>query len=426
VGSVLAPLIRRIDGSGRTVARPLARKPRLRHAGNVPKLPSLPYANHDPYHPRRHAHPSRNQADHCKQPRRRVSEVRAAVGSNDVVVVGMMQNPFPKKARKGIPYVHTILPLILCFACWAGLANATVTGLIIESYKAATKVSPMTGETAKTNSLINKSQAMLKAGDKAGAIQTLEMAASIRRAEHTSNSEDHAKAIERIISQLRGDAPPDFPPRIPHATRELDTVARLVAAGDSLKDVLNNLPENLRALVETIGAALPLGTRFVFAKSKVKRFATSFVEGANNARKYLTRARETHPALVDAWLKTPLARRVFMAGSGHNLREITNIQKALEERGYTVFFYKFCEERVGTLCSSQAVGAFFSTAGHALLFDTTQAKDSSYVELEVKAVSRLVQHEGPLIIITPREALGAAAGTAVSVVKVTFEPAITK
>jgi monothiol glutaredoxin len=40
-----------------------------------------------------------------------VSEVRAAVASNDVVVVGMTQNPFPKKARKaldaaGIPYKY--------------------------------------------------------------------------------------------------------------------------------------------------------------------------------------------------------------------------------------------------------------------------------------------------------------------------------
>ena len=38
-----------------------------------------------------------------------VREVQAAVASNDVVVVGMRQNPFPKKARKaldtaGVPY----------------------------------------------------------------------------------------------------------------------------------------------------------------------------------------------------------------------------------------------------------------------------------------------------------------------------------
>src|ERR1700730_5314257 len=31
-----------------------------------------------------------------------VSEVRAAVASNDVVVVGMKQNPFPRKARKAL------------------------------------------------------------------------------------------------------------------------------------------------------------------------------------------------------------------------------------------------------------------------------------------------------------------------------------
>lgn len=38
-----------------------------------------------------------------------LSEVQSAVASNDIVVVGMRQNPFPKKARKlleaaGIPY----------------------------------------------------------------------------------------------------------------------------------------------------------------------------------------------------------------------------------------------------------------------------------------------------------------------------------
>jgi monothiol glutaredoxin len=40
-----------------------------------------------------------------------IREVQAAIGSNDVVVVGMKQNPFPKKARKtlgaaGIAYKY--------------------------------------------------------------------------------------------------------------------------------------------------------------------------------------------------------------------------------------------------------------------------------------------------------------------------------
>ena len=40
-----------------------------------------------------------------------VREVQAAIGSNDVVVVGMAQNPHPKRARKaldaaGIPYKY--------------------------------------------------------------------------------------------------------------------------------------------------------------------------------------------------------------------------------------------------------------------------------------------------------------------------------
>jgi len=40
-----------------------------------------------------------------------IREVQAAIAANDVVVVGMKQNPFPKKARKaldavGIPYKY--------------------------------------------------------------------------------------------------------------------------------------------------------------------------------------------------------------------------------------------------------------------------------------------------------------------------------
>lgn len=40
-----------------------------------------------------------------------IREVQAAIASNDVVVVGMRQNPFPKKARKaldaaGLPYKY--------------------------------------------------------------------------------------------------------------------------------------------------------------------------------------------------------------------------------------------------------------------------------------------------------------------------------
>ena len=38
-------------------------------------------------------------------------EVQAAIGTNDIVIVGMKQNPFPKKARRildaaGIPYKY--------------------------------------------------------------------------------------------------------------------------------------------------------------------------------------------------------------------------------------------------------------------------------------------------------------------------------
>lgn len=57
-----------------------------------------------------HVHPAIREAI-AKHNADIVRDVQAAIASNDVVVVGMTQNPFPKRARKaldtaGIPYKY--------------------------------------------------------------------------------------------------------------------------------------------------------------------------------------------------------------------------------------------------------------------------------------------------------------------------------
>ena len=57
-----------------------------------------------------HIHPAARETI-AKNHADTVREVQVAVASNDVVVIGMTQNPFPKKARKaldaaGVPYKY--------------------------------------------------------------------------------------------------------------------------------------------------------------------------------------------------------------------------------------------------------------------------------------------------------------------------------
>src|SRR5258708_38444524 len=75
-----------------------------------------------------------------------VQEVQDAVAANDIVVVGMRMNPFPKKARKlldaaGKPYKyleygsylgdwHRRLAIKLC-TCWPTYSIGVVTGVVL-------------------------------------------------------------------------------------------------------------------------------------------------------------------------------------------------------------------------------------------------------------------------------------------------------
>lgn len=70
-----------------------------------------------------------------------------------------------------------------------------------------------------------------------------------------------------------------------------------------------------------------------------------------------------------------------------------------------MFFYKFCAREIGAYCGSATVGAFFGTAGTAVLAVTETSGTSRFVPHEVAAATRLAAGKSELIIVTPGEAM---------------------
>jgi hypothetical protein len=112
-------------------------------------------------------------------------------------------------------------------------------------------------------------------------------------------------------------------------------------------------------------------------------FVDSFKTGARSPERFLGELAPENQTLLRAWQSTPKERRVFLVGSGQDLDLALKLRADLEERGFRLFFYKFCSQ-----CSSEVVGAFYGTAGEAILMDTRPAGASRYVSQEVSAAIR--------------------------------------
>lgn len=109
-------------------------------------------------------------------------------------------------------------------------------------------------------------------------------------------------------------------------------------------------------------------------------FVDSFKTGARSPERFLSELGPENQTLLRVWQSTPKERRVFLVGSGQDLGLAMKLRADLEEKGFRLFFYKFCSQ-----CSSEIVGAFYGTAGEAILMDTTHAGASRYVSQEVSA-----------------------------------------
>jgi len=139
----------------------------------------------------------------------------------------------------------------------------------------------------------------------------------------------------------------------------------------------------------------------------VKRFSQDFEAGARNPDRFLSEVRLSQPALVSEWQNTPREKRIFVIGAGKDSAKVSELAESLKSDGYKLFFYKFCGQSSGALCSSQAVGAFFGTADRTMLYHTPSAELSKYVEVEVATALFLEGLDKQVILISTSELLAA-------------------
>lgn len=180
------------------------------------------------------------------------------------------------------------------------------------------------------------------------------------------------------------------------------------------------LPPGRLQLLGTAGKAFGQRPRVVFATTSAKQFGQDFMAGSRHASQRLRALRARRPALVDGWLRTPVAKRVFVIGASQSQAEIVLLRSRLQAEGFNVFFYKFCEDFLNTLCSSQDVGAFFFTAGHVIAVKSPAASASAYIPVELAASQSLLAH-GALLIISPDDVARVVTKAAVAVQVIAFD-----
>jgi hypothetical protein len=150
--------------------------------------------------------------------------------------------------------------------------------------------------------------------------------------------------------------------------------------------------------------------RWRVVRRDVKAFVRAFEAGAHEPEQHFADPL-VDPALVARWKATPKRDRIFVAGAQQDTAVIESLRAQLEHEGKTVFFYRFCAGATGALCESATVGAFFGTAGTAVLAVSDASGTSRFVPQEIEAGIRLAAHQSQLVILTPGEALTNAAGT---------------
>jgi hypothetical protein len=131
-------------------------------------------------------------------------------------------------------------------------------------------------------------------------------------------------------------------------------------------------------------------------------------------------------AIAAQWLHAPAEQRVFAAGFGADGPTILTFAEMMRADGYQVFSYDFCQGQQGgfTGCPSEAVGAYFATAGHAFLGTSEASVRSGLVVAEASPTPALSASARRAVLITPIRAatIGEAAATDFVAVEMATRP----
>ena len=135
----------------------------------------------------------------------------------------------------------------------------------------------------------------------------------------------------------------------------------------------------------------------------MKQFSKRFEAGFRNPGQFLPEVRLHQPQLVSEWLASPEEKRVFIIGAREDKAVISKLAESWKSDGYAVFFYDFCRQANGELCSEQAVGAMFGTSGFTFVYDTLAARKSPYVPVEIATARHLAGVDSRAYLISSSE-----------------------
>lgn len=227
----------------------------------------------------------------------------------------------------------------------------------------------------KTALLVERAQLLIKADKINDALPILDELVLAKRGEGTIDAIAFASELERKVNQLRLEN-----------LRE-----RLEAIRDPNLELLKNVDPTISGLQVVSGS--------------VKRFSKDFQAGASNPQRYLSELKKSQPALLKKWLETPVERRIFLIGAGKDGKGIGKTVELLKSKGFQVFFYDFCRQSKGALCSSKEVGAMFATSGNTILYKSSLTFLSEYVKVEAATARFLVGADKKVILLSSSELL---------------------
>ena len=168
---------------------------------------------------------------------------------------------------------------------------------------------------------------------------------------------------------------------------------------------VSTLPKSQKVIVKMIEDASLSVASIDAVPADVKQFVRNFGAGAREPEKHLAKIGREHADLLAHWNAVDPEYRIFLAGAGKDGSVIRLLATEFEQQGYVVFFYDFCAV---PRCSSEVVGAFFGTAGHALVADSNAATASRYVAAEVTAARQLGGRDSVMILADPTKVVAAA------------------
>ena len=235
----------------------------------------------------------------------------------------------------------------------------------------------------KTKEALPILEELIRAGKTKEALPILEELIKAKRTENTPEAIALATELEHQVTLLTTIRGLEEMKELKQAEQEFKQAEQEFKQAEQRSGLvlpLKQVPDPQLKLLHVIDSGL---TRFSVVRGRVKEFSKKFEAGARDPGRFLSEVRLHRPELLSEWLAAPQEKRMFIIGAGEDTAKVSEEAERLKSNGYAVFFYQFCRQSSGALCSDEAVGAMFGTAGQAMLYHTEFATASKYVKVEV-------------------------------------------